>query len=297
MLIDLLKEQYNWVEGRFIDNDLIETDKGLKRIRYWSDKQLLDWHINWRDHCSDTPYLLVDRMLRTKEQQPFVSFEGAYVTVHDEIVEPFLIKGQESAVASALATFIHYGLKVESNREQHSSTHLEKELFTADHMFLETEGLTDYHFYRKEAIRREEKAAALLQTTKSTRLPTLDPILSVKQVRTTANVLYWVGTMDEPIKGYVGLDQFFREMFLQVGESSSRKLIEHLIEKLDRNQAIQLLAEIVKPNEWNNWSQHVALDNSRLAESFQRMQEQWEITKQLVQIISMTIDKKKVSIS
>ncbi|UTW68924.1 hypothetical protein KHA80_16960 [Anaerobacillus sp. HL2] len=63
-----IKLEYNFSDISWIAEDSIFlAKKGKKRIRIWKDKQLLQWHIKWRDQLSKHSGILLDRMIHYKE--------------------------------------------------------------------------------------------------------------------------------------------------------------------------------------------------------------------------------------
>ncbi len=91
-MLELLKKQYHWQKIKVINEESIETEQGRKRLRFWTDKELLGWHIEWRDNCGVTPYVLADRMIRSKEQDAALSWKDGWLTVHDEVDRPSFVK-------------------------------------------------------------------------------------------------------------------------------------------------------------------------------------------------------------
>ncbi len=111
IMIELLKTRYGWEEA-IIDRDgLVQTNRGLKRIHYWQDLALMKWHIDWRDSCNVTPYVIMDRMLRTIDGAAYVQFDDYMVTVHDEIKDPYGQIGHEENWGCFLGRMIECGRK------------------------------------------------------------------------------------------------------------------------------------------------------------------------------------------
>lgn len=110
-LLDRLKEQYEWQDVKFVNEQLVETELGRKRVRYWTDKALLDWHIAWRDGCSVTPYMQTDRMIRNKDQQAWIDWKEGWLTVHDEVDNSFRLNQSDQKVGQMIGTMIAYGLR------------------------------------------------------------------------------------------------------------------------------------------------------------------------------------------
>ncbi|MCM2675193.1 hypothetical protein [Alkalicoccobacillus plakortidis] len=110
-LLEELKQQYGWKNAVSLSEEIIETDHGLKRIRFWEDQDLLDWHINWRDHCYLAPVMLADRMIRTKDGDSFIPWNSSRVSVHDEITQAFSQQENGQVWGTLVGLMIRYGLE------------------------------------------------------------------------------------------------------------------------------------------------------------------------------------------
>lgn len=296
-LLDCLKEHYQWKNVKFVNETLIETESGHKRLHYWSDKVLLDWHIIWRDHCSDTPYVLLDRMIRSVKQKAAIEWEDGWITVHDQIEQPYPIRGQEANVVKVVAAMIDYGL------EEHKDINpiqmkepIYQELYKSMPYFL-PEQKAFLSSVLREADVRMKKAVSLSKLTEGS-LPIIDPITSVNQLKKVFNVLFWYGTVREPERGYYSFSLFLKEWLDTFGKESVETFLQQLFEdpRISKDQILLLLSECLKPFELDSLVDLMKQKPTdvEIQRGIDLVKEDWEKSKQLVQIISVTIDKKKV---
>ncbi|WP_227936702.1 hypothetical protein [Alkalihalobacillus deserti] len=296
-LLDWLKGQYQWQKVKFVNEALIETELGRKRLRYWSDKALLDWHIAWRDSCSVTPYMIADRMIRNKDQEAQIEWKDGWVTVHDEVDSSFRPNPSEKKIGRMIGTMIDYGIRANGNVQP---TELKEPLFQQVQEYLPSfkeEQQSLIQSMLKESEVRLTKAKALEAGLKGVPFPLLDPVTSSDQAKMIHQVFIWFGSMDYPERGYYSMRSFLVNCLDRFGKDSLHQMLSELLENesMTREQSILLLAECVKPYELDHLVQVLAEDptNTQLTETIDLVSKEWEHSKALVQEMSALIDKKK----
>ncbi|WP_332689538.1 hypothetical protein [Halalkalibacter lacteus] len=296
-LLDWLKENYQWQSVKFVNEALIETEQGRKRLRYWSDKALLDWHIEWRDRCSVTPYMLADRMIRNKDQEASISWKGGWLTVHDEVDQSAVVSQSETEIGKMIGAMVHYG--VQSAVDVDSVP--QKEPMYSE-LYSHVPFLRDSHRQfiaplLMESEKRMKKAIALKASFKNETLPLLDPITTPKQAKKVYQVLIWFGTRQPPERGYYSLRMFLSEWLEKYGRESLEILLAGMYEddRVTREQAILLCAECLHPYELDSLVMMLERNprDTEIEEELQKITKEWERSKVLVQVISASIDKKK----
>jgi hypothetical protein len=297
-LLDRLKEEYQWQEVKFVNEALIETELGRKRLRYWSDKALLDWHIAWRDGCSVTPYMLADRMIRNKDQQASIEWKDGWVTVHDEVDNSFRSNQSEKKLGQMFGQMIRYGIDAKS---EVTPTKQKEPLF--QHLINKLSNLKEEQRLLVDSLIRESdirmrKVKALTEGLKDDEsFPLLDPIRSSEQGKNIHKIFIWFGSMSQPEQGYYSLRSFLVDWLGKNGVESLRQLLSELLENdaMTRGQSILLLAECLKPFELDLLVQQMESNPTerQLVETLEQISKEWEQSKTLVQELSSLIDKKK----
>ncbi|MDV2885820.1 hypothetical protein RYX45_11570 [Alkalihalophilus pseudofirmus] len=301
-LVDWLKKQYGFKQVEFINEVVILTDQGRKRIRSWSDSSLLDWHIKWRDNCIQTPLVLCDRMIRTKEEEASAKWRDQWITLHDELEEPYPQLGHEQAWGVLFGLMITNGIQTKGEQAVRSPADQKVE-WKDDHWNpillngLRQDIQTHMRKYHKEALERIKKAKALSVKVSHIKKPVLDPIHTAKQARCIYDVLIWQGTNEEPELGYHSLRSFLLQWHKENGTNSLRDLIHSMgqTEGFTKDQALLLLQECLEPYEWASAANALMSNRSEreIEEKLTQMTLEWDAAKHLVVILARWIDEQK----
>ncbi|WP_100405013.1 hypothetical protein [Bacillus solitudinis] len=295
-LLDWIKEQYQWRDVEFVNEAIIETEHGRKRICSWKDKSLLEWHTTWRDRCSVTPHLLMNRMIRNKDQQSFVEWKDGWLTAHDEPTDIFPQQGEEVIWGALLSTMIQEGKKVElagaKLRDHNPSLEEREDVLNA----LEIEDKDLVFSCLMEAKIRQKKAALLREMNHDETLPFFVPISSPQQAKQVFDVFIWCGTDEPPEKSYQPLRTFLGDWLYQHGQASVEDLLNSMYDHggLTKEQGLLLLAECLEPTELRRLtSDRGANEKHVTSEEVRAFMKEWNQTKQLVGVLSGWLDKKK----
>ncbi|MFC0557823.1 hypothetical protein [Halalkalibacter alkalisediminis] len=296
-LLDRLKEQYQWQEVKFVNEALIETELGRKRLRYWSDRALLDWHIAWRDSCSVTPYMLADRMIRNKDQDAQIEWKEGWVTVHDEVDASFRHNPEEKKISQMIGSMIQYGVRATADVEPTIAKEPRFQQVQKDLPSFHEDQQSLIQSLLKESEVRLKKAEALQTSLNKVPVPLLDPVTSSDQAKMIHQVFIWFGSKSYPERGYYSLRSFLVSWLDQFGEDSCQHILDELFEHeaMTREQSILLLAECLKPYELDRLVHVLRKEptEAELAKALELVLKEWEHSKTLVQEMSALIDKKK----
>ncbi|WP_347549406.1 hypothetical protein ABFG93_18045 [Pseudalkalibacillus hwajinpoensis] len=86
---DVLAKEYGFWELTWLDGPhTFITDSRKKKLSYWRERDLLEYHLNFRDRLFLQSASLCNRMIRTLDGRPYSSFKDGYLSVHDLIKEP-----------------------------------------------------------------------------------------------------------------------------------------------------------------------------------------------------------------
>ncbi|WP_088103722.1 hypothetical protein [Halalkalibacter urbisdiaboli] len=296
-LLDCLKDQYHWNDIQFIDNHLIETEHGEKRIRFWYDQELLDWHTQWRDQCSITPCVLIDRMIRTKDNETAIKWRDGWITIHDELKDVFPQRGEEETWGLMLGTMVKKGKQFESRyiEKQYEKPNLR--LIDDHHTRLNKREQMLLAQCLTEAKERSKKAEQLRRSCKNEAVPLLDPIHSSQQAKRVYHVLVWTGTENPPERSYRSYHSFLVKWLSKNGQASLELLLDAMERTggFTREQALLLLAECLEPTELIPISLQFEqnADETAIRQAIEASLSEWEYSKRLVKVISSWLDKKK----
>lgn len=300
-LVKDLQKQYGWQHAKMIDDDIIETDYGLKRMRHWDDQSLLNWHINWRDHCSRAPIVLTDRMIRTKEKDAYISWESSWVTVHDEVTEPFSYIENGQVLGTLIGLMIDYGLKAETEinrtkREVPDLFTLEKKIWRFPESFQPT-----LRNMVHEGKRRLKKTKAIENKhLEEAQRPLLDPLYHAGQARSVHGMLHWNGSTEYPEEGYASLSQWLKKQTTELDSEGLAGVLNQITEvyrAFPDHQAHFLLAECLIPYELEAISQidPRVVSEETLQSMFLQCKLDWDESKHIVEGIADWLDRRNQS--
>lgn len=287
----------HWIEKE----QVFQSDCGKRRVRIWKDKQLLNWHVKWRDDISRQSGFLLDRMIRTKDGDPFFISEKGWVSIHDEIEERFPSKGKEKEWGKLLSAILKKANET-SESEQSFVTKTEVNLSIAkesmnklpllDHLTLLV--LERSYF---EAKKRIENALFLTKNIPPNNLPILPSFSSITEAKQIFLYLFWECGESYPVRGYSPLRKLLEEWYQKNGELSLINLLEEieLNFSLKGQQGRLLLAEFLMPYEFEKVITDLAFckiesDKTKVMETYFKS---WETSRKLVLILSEWIEKNR----
>ncbi|MCM3715085.1 hypothetical protein M3202_13435 [Alkalihalobacillus oceani] len=294
-LLDWLKERFAWQDVRLVNEALVETEQGRKRLRYWSDKELLDWHIEWRDHCRVTPFILADRMIRATNKEPALEWKDGWLTVHDEVTGTVPSKEVAEKIGLMIGTMIAFGLETEAAVEPVVKREpLYAELRESLPILPQEQHAFVSSLVREAAVRRK-KAAALESKLADERLPLLDPLHFSKETRHVYQVMIWQGTMERPERGYFTVRSFLESWLEHYGKDGCLELWKGMQTYVSNEQAMLLLAELLKPYELDSLVTLLETNptDAAISGEINQLVAKWERSKELVALLSSSIDSRR----
>ncbi|MCT8137504.1 hypothetical protein H1D32_06955 [Anaerobacillus sp. CMMVII] len=299
-----VKMEYGLSELKWVNaNQIFQSESGMKRIRIWKDKQLLQWHIKWRDEISKQSGILLDRMIRTKNGEPFFICDKGWATIHDEIEESYPSKGKEKDWGRLFGTALAFGLKQSDEcqrfrKMQDQPLNEIKEtiskLKTLDPM---AKLVLERSYF--EAIKRRRKALDLRERIQINKLPILTPFITLADAKEVFFNLFWVCGEEQPIKGYDPMRKLLEEWYIKNGEASTIDLLNSINNyfSLKGDHGVQLLAECLVPSELGRTvSQLETKTDKETANVMNQFFNSWETSRKLVILLGNWIeeDREKV---
>lgn len=298
-----VKLEYGLSDLKWIKRDqTFQSESGKKRIRIWKDKQLLQWHVKWRDEISKQSGILLDRMIRTKDGEPFFICEKGWATIHDEIEEVFPSSGKEKEWGRLLGTSLSYGLDHSDEcqrfkKKQDIPLHAVKK--TIDQLpIIDPMAKIVLEKSYFEASRRSRKAIQLRERIQSKKLPILTPFNKLADAKEVFFNLFWVCGDQQPIKGYEPIRYLLEDWYVKNGETSTTKLLDAIESyfPLKGDQGIILLTECLIPSELERTVSQLQTRGNETTEIMDEYFKKWETTRKLVSLLGSWIeeDREKV---
>ncbi|WP_283153923.1 hypothetical protein [Guptibacillus hwajinpoensis] len=109
-LVTIIEEKYDLKDVQWLEKpQLIMTHLGKRKLSYWRDRDLLEYHLNFRDRLFSQHGFLCNRMIRTSEGKGFIRIENDYMTVHDHVEEAYPLDIVPEMKGYLLATLLSTG--------------------------------------------------------------------------------------------------------------------------------------------------------------------------------------------
>ncbi|MGO4888594.1 hypothetical protein ACJ2A9_12595 [Anaerobacillus sp. MEB173] len=302
-ILNLIEEHYRLTELKWRKNkEIIESKTGVKKIRYWENRQLLDWHIAWRDGINHSNQVMVDRMIRTKKGEPAIQYENGWLTLHDEVSITYPIEEDIDKWALLLSQMLGYGLTVEKTIHEDVPFSIEQCLRLLPHS-KKLDGVAKVVLEKScnEAKKRVQLVKGLLKHCDKQKLPIVDKITTVQQGKQIYQLLFWVGGNEKPDVGYKGIRKFLEQWLTVHGTDGTELLLNKINDNfsLTGEQGLFLLAECLTPWELHECLDHLAVttNSEEVYTIFDRYNQRWELSRELVDIISSWLDKKREKVA
>ncbi|GAY75119.1 hypothetical protein [Sporolactobacillus inulinus] len=234
---------------------LIDTERGIKRIRLWTDEALLHLHLKWRNHVKNE-HFFVDRMYVTRAGLPSVRFGNFSMTCHDAPMEPLALNNNEQQWAAFLTDLSRTSRdqpvdesKTEMQIQVHTLFEQAKQMHELDP---EIWGIVSACY--SSACTRAAEADRLREQHQYRRSAFLLPAdFSHDSCKALFDTLFFELGQSEPTDGCGVLARFVLTDALQAQRGQSMgKLLQELALKgfFDRENADLMLAEWFAPDEW-----------------------------------------------
>ncbi|MFC4618157.1 hypothetical protein ACFO4N_05370 [Camelliibacillus cellulosilyticus] len=231
--------------------NIIRTDRGLKRVCFWTDQRLFDWHIRFRKRLADEG-VPVNRMFVTTGGSPGLFFNGGILSVHDVLEEPAALVGYEPMWSRAVAAI----LKVAETPVRAPLLPINaKDAFEDFSVILkqakDQEGEVKLLKKCERDALKQHKLAVGLKRRSVSSMPFL-PRLDLSDFKSFYRLLFWDVPQTEPQAGWKALAGFCRSWHQTAGAASLFKLLDDV----DRHYPLRgtvidhVFAEVVDPVEW-----------------------------------------------
>jgi len=281
-------------------NKVIETDKGKKIIRIWTDENQLNWHINWRERLSEETGILTDRVIRTNHGEKALATDIGWITIHDVVDSLFPISEFPFEMGRFLGTYA----TIEVEGDQPVSVNGRKinwdQIDNISASFLSSKKLLSN--IRKEAVHRANKADELLKNT-SDRLAAkrVVKIRTLKQAKNVQGQFFWENNERDLESSMEMLCSCLREWVSEYGEGQLDTLLKGMNTtcSLENDQGKELLAHFVYPKELESFLEWFDEERNEeeVNQKLDHLCRQWDISKTIVEHIVHWLVGKKEKVS
>ncbi|MFA9555974.1 hypothetical protein ACERII_01515 [Evansella sp. AB-rgal1] len=303
--ISKIQESYGFKHSKWkVNGELLDTEKGIKRLILWSDEKNARWHLQWRDSLWIKSGSLTNRMLQTVKGQKMLLSESGWITLHDEVSSLFPYKGREKEFGKFIGLYFSQDLK-EFETEIYDPILDEESLDYAKKQISTTIRKKEIRFLeamRKESLFRLSKATRVKGKNNHLKEPVVAPIRTLDQGKIVFEKFYWHNITGKPERGYHSLKTVLSEWLQRYGQNSLFLLLNEIDKyfPLKQEHGQQLLANCLAPWEYIDFIDKIKdLDNLTEVQVWkEKLSYQWEASRALVQALDEWLDatRKKVNV-
>ncbi|SDZ04832.1 hypothetical protein SAMN05421736_105219 [Evansella caseinilytica] len=290
---------YGFKQGKWMVNgELLDTEKGKKRLVLWPEEKLARWHIQWRDRLAKTTGCLTNRMIQTVNGEKMLVTDSGWITLHDEVTSLFSYQNKEKEAGKFFGKY--YSVEMDDFELEVAEPVFKDEKL--QYLKLPIKQSMFFEKLRREALLRFSKAQRIKAELNNVSIPVVAPIRSLDQGKLVFEKMYWLNGNTKPERGYGPLKTVFSEWLHRYGRASFFFMLDeldpHFSLKTDSGQ--QLLADCLLPWEFVDYMEKATQVKDREEEASLKEQLifQWELSRELVEALSQWLDvsREKVSV-
>ncbi|MCO7175519.1 hypothetical protein ACFP7A_01010 [Sporolactobacillus kofuensis] len=256
LLMSAIQSNYRFKQINRVNEQpfLIETERGLKKIRIWDNEAMLKLHLKWREQLV-TDRFFIDRMYVTRSGLPFVRVGHYAVTCHDAPYEVAPIAGHEGLWADLITHLMMRSRSTPVTEEHFSMASHVQNVFEQAKTFqvMDHEEWKLIHSCFSSVFTRAEKADHLRESNKHQMKTFLLPEdFSSHSCTQLFDTLFCELGQSQPMDGY----RLLADLLLREALEHEEQSVHHLLQHLSRNDAIDqrsadlMLAQWFEPTEW-----------------------------------------------
>ncbi|WP_257346349.1 hypothetical protein [Pseudalkalibacillus decolorationis] len=285
-VIELIGKHYTVAPIRWKQsNELLESDCGVKQVRFWTDEGLMNWHHAWRNHI-ETDFVLTDRMHRTSDGAWFVPIDDGFLTLHDYHSEPFPKRNNEHIWGRFIGELLEFGLErsqFQGGKRESSTLTILDDVTDLRHL---GSTLSVVRNSLPEAKRRLKKVTEVYERLHHIPKPLLEPSLLTTQGKRVHGSLFWQGGNSAPESGLQGVGRFLADWYSATDTKSIHTLLDQIHERFNLMGGYDqlIIAELIAPREVQRCVKR--LESSELDQSehiLDRFEQEWEMNRKLVE--------------
>ncbi|WP_416151381.1 hypothetical protein ACM26V_10575 [Salipaludibacillus sp. HK11] len=286
----------SWIQK----NKIINTEKGKKAIEVWTDEDLLNWHIQWRERLAEETGVLTNRVIQTKTGAKALSTDIGWITIHDVVDSLFPISENPYELGRFLGKYA--SIETEQLPPPIIDQAIQRKIEFEDVHMAPTPSSSLLEKTRREAVRRVKKAEELMEgcdkrvsKTKVTKVESLD------QAKSVQGQLFWENKEKEVEHCIDMLCSCFREWVTSYGIDDIGRLLDGVNEtfQLEEDAGQMLLARFVYPNEYESFVEwfHDKRNENEINTQLNHLTQQWDVTKTIVEQLVHWLEQKKEKVS
>ena len=287
---DVLTNTYGFEVFTWLDKpNTFMTKVGKKKLSYWRERDLLEYHLNFRDRFFSEYGILCNRMIRALDGSPYIQYEDGYITVHDYIEERFLAGDYPEMKGYLLASLLGTGDLTECPKSyKMPSAFPFRQTINALTAIKQTH--PDRYALLVSLIPEVKKR---LSNVGHEGLPPL-PYFG-HQLKDVMGQIFFEMSDKPPQPAY----EIIQKECLNWIHSMNRKEVECCFEALVNGVGFEMNARLfqvlIEPWEWRNCILSLQ-QNSQVDQTMERFSEEWEAIRHIIGTLQLSIMDRRVSI-
>ncbi|MDQ0256491.1 hypothetical protein J2S74_003911 [Evansella vedderi] len=295
--LEYLQECYGFNHSKWkINGEILDTEKGVKRLTNWTEEKRVRWHVQWRDQLAEKTGCLTNRMIQTIHGERIILSDAGWVTLHDEVTSLFSYKNRENEIGAFFGRYFSLGMQ-DVDTEINDPYANNKLKIYLQQSFLTKNSTEEMRFLegiRRESRLRYNKAKEIKEKAGGKQEPIVAPIRSLDQGKVVYGQFYWTNLKGRPEKGYGSLRNVLTEWLQRYGQTSLFSLLNEIDKEfsLKGYHGKNLLAECLTPWEFLEYVMKTrdVHEKDELLVWKEKLTYQWEASRLLVKALGEWLD-------
>ncbi|MCA0171688.1 hypothetical protein [Bacillus sp. RAR_GA_16] len=288
-LLTLIAEKYGFRELRWVRQpEVIMTHVGKRKVSYWRERDLLEYHLNFRDRLFFTSGFLCNRMIRTLNQEAFIPIHHGFLTVHDFVEDEFSYEQSPEMEGCLLSSLVRCGIGIEQNDYAFSPFPYRdtiKSLFAIKSLYPES------YLLLISLIPDVKKRLCYHKDIVNGMIP-----FSSHSIKEVMGQLYFESSNEAPISVSEALSDEVYLWYERKTRADFTHCFKALLSEVDQELRSTLIQTIVAPWEWLTCIQSLQYEGSKVDRVMKEFVEKWEAMKEITGLVELSILEGRVAV-
>ncbi|MCA0992539.1 hypothetical protein [Pseudalkalibacillus hwajinpoensis] len=285
----IIAEKYGFKEVSWVRKpEVIMTHLGKRKLSYWRERDLLEYHLNFRDRLFSKYGILCNRMIRTIDHEAFIPIHQGYVSVHDSVEEEFAFEHFPEMEGYLLSSLIdvsvdvnnYDGLATFPYRETLEALRPIKTLYPQPYLLL---------------VRLIPEVKKRLSYNKS--ISHLSIPISNHSIKEVMGQFYFEISDEEPVPVYEVLPKAMYVWYEKKGQEEFKQCFNALFKEIDSETSHVLIQTIIAPWDWWSCIQSLQYKGVNVNQVMEEFVEKWETMRKITCTVQLSISEGRVSVS
>ncbi|MCA0986238.1 hypothetical protein [Guptibacillus algicola] len=275
----VLQYKYGFEDMKWNHTNLIETHVGTKKVTYWRDRKLLEYHLNFRDRLFSKSGIMCNRMIRTRDGLPYVQIDQSFITVHDVIDSSSAIDDDPQFKGFLIASLLDISNELPYHNQKDRGVFPYKESIKALNNLKQKN-----ERYYSLLVRAIPKVKQRLTHEK-----TLSPTCYVGNELNVINGQYYYNLSEEPPES---AHQVIRKALDFERVEDIQACWASLLNAISKGLAKQVKGALISPWEWKECIDHMQCCRDE-EEIYHRFEKEWEATMELCEALKLSVPARR----